>query len=121
MARVTSDEVKEIIETSLTDISAFITSANLIVTNVLSEEGLGTSTLKEIERWLAAHLVAIRDPKVKSEKAGDGAAVYEMGTLGKGLDFTSFGQQVKLLDTSGKLANLGRIPAKLKAVDIYTG
>lgn len=117
--RVTHDDVVEIIDTSLTDTTPFITAANLIVTNRLSGEGVGSSTLAEIERWLAAHFVAIRsqDAVSKQEKTGE-ASITRHGVTGKGLDFTPYGQQVKLLDPTGKLSDLGKKAMKFETIDV---
>jgi hypothetical protein len=108
-ARVTVDEVKEILETTLTDpqLRAFVTAADQTVTEVLSGETLSTTQLREITRWLAAHLASIRDREVSQEKIGDAQMQYG-GKFGMGLDATLYGQQVKVLDTSGRLANLGK-------------
>jgi len=108
--RVTATEVKEIIETSLSGaaISPFITVANLTVNQHLADKGLDEALLKEIERWLAAHFVAIRDPVVKSSKLGDADDTFH-GESAMWLDFTPYGQQVKILDPTGTLAaNIGK-------------
>lgn len=107
--RVTVAEVKEIIETVASDaaIGAHITAANLIVTRNLAGSDLGDDTLKEIERWLAAHFVAVQDMRKKSESIGDSSET-NMGNAGMGLDFTPYGQQVKLLDATGTLATIGQ-------------
>ena len=60
MARVIDAEIKEIIDTTI-DTDPFIEAANLVVTARLANQGIGDDLLKEIERWFAAHLVAIRD------------------------------------------------------------
>jgi len=119
--RVTGDQVKKIIETNLTapEISPFIKAANLMVTDWLDDSGLSATHLKEIERWLAAHLVAIRDPVYKSEKTGDASAT-RFGTAGLGLDFTPYGQQVKVLDTTGTLGDLGLKSASLEVIDFIS-
>jgi hypothetical protein len=106
--RVESDAVKEIIETSLTDpeIDAFITAANLTVTKLLADEDLSDDQLREIERWLAAHFIAsTRERQVAQETAGQADTTY-VGKSGMGLDATFYGQQAKILDTSGTLASL---------------
>ena len=115
-ARVNDAEVKEIIDTSLTT-TAFITAANLTVNNYLGGTDLDDDTLKEIERWLSAHFVAIRDPKIRSEGMGKATQVYEVGLMGKSLEFTSWGQQVLLLDSSGKLRNAGKRASKIEAIN----
>jgi len=118
--RVTGDQVKQIIETDLTanEISPFVKAANLMVTDMLGSSGLSDPHLKEIERWLSAHLVAIRSPDsvAKSEKTGD-ASITRHGQSGLGLDFTPYGQQVKVLDTSGIMADAGMQAASLEVID----
>ena len=126
MARVTVAEVKEVIQTDLTDaqITAMIAVANLIVTNgpatsTKPNPALSASELKEIERWLAAHFVCIRDPVSLREKIGDAdtwtfpAAVTT--AWGKGLLLTVYGSQAVAMDRSGKLANLGLMKGSFRA------
>lgn len=117
--RATEAEVKEVIDTTLTDeaITPFLTVSNLLVTDILTDEGYPDALMKEIERWLAAHLVAIRDPRVSEEKIGDVAAKYQ-GKSGLGLNHTSYGQQVMVLDHHGKLAEIaqGKGPAEVKTI-----
>jgi len=111
--RVSDAEVKEIIDTSVTT-TAFISAANLVVTEKLGSSGLSEDLLKEIERWLAAHLIASsKDKQVESETIGDVSATYQ-GKTDMGLDSTFYGQQVKLLDTTGTMANLGKRKAKVE-------
>jgi len=117
-ARVTEDEVKEILNTSLT-LTAFITAANLIVTDKLGPEGLSDDQLKEIERWLAAHFAAIRERQPQQEGIGDAQATYYGGS-DLGLDFTPYGQQVKILDPTGILANIGKRKTEITAIDFST-
>lgn len=122
MARTSPTAVQEIIDTDLTDtqINAFITAANLLVTNQLASKGLGNAMLAEIERWLAAHLLATRDQRVQSESV-DGAGGYSVTFQGRtdmGLDATIYGQQVKILDTSGTLASMGLRQVRLNVISL---
>jgi len=103
MARVTDNEVKEIIDTDLSSLTPFIGAANQLVDGIT---GLSAAELKEIERWLAAHFVAIRDQRTAKDNTGDSSHTYG-GKTGMGLDFTAYGQMVKLLDTTGYLASVG--------------
>jgi hypothetical protein len=106
MARVTNKEVMAVIDTQLSEgeITPFVTAANLMVTNKLTGV-YGADTLKEIERWLAAHLVAVRDPRIKSKSTADESTVYHMtSSIGEGLAMTPQGQQVQILDHLGKLS-----------------
>ncbi len=117
MARVTDTEVKKIIITT-TDTTPFITVANQIVTEKISGEStLDDARLKEIEKWLAAHFVASTiERQAKSEKTGNASIVY-MGGDGLGLDATTYGQQVKVLDTTGTLAQIGKRKARVDAIE----
>ena len=118
MSRVTGDEVKEIIDTTLTaaQITPFITAANITVTSALSSTSLAATTKKEIERWFSAHLVYIRNPQLKKEKIGDAEDTMNLGTLGEGLKSTPYGQVVLTLDTTGNMANLGKRQSKIEAI-----
>lgn len=113
MARVNGAEVKQIIETDLTaaEIDPFITVANILVDQIT---GLSAATLKEIERWLAAHYVAIRDPRQTKEVIGDAEDTYAV-KVGFGLDGTTYGQQAKALDTTGTLVSMGKKKGYIKA------
>jgi len=108
--RVTAAEVAEIYEydsdITSTEIDIFITSAN-ILTNKVNTVGEITATtqLKEIERWLAAHFVCIRDPQAASEKAGPVSQKLQE-KVALNFNQTRYGQQALILDTSGYLASL---------------
>ena len=119
MARATNAEVKELIDTDLTEeqINPFLEDANLLVSAVCGSEGYSNDLMKRIECWLAAHFVAIRDPRIAKEKIGDADATYQ-GKTGLGLQHTSYGQQVMILDHHGKLAEVSeaRKPAELKVI-----
>lgn len=121
--RITTDELKEIISTDLGDsvLEAFILAANLTVTEWLgSSTVLSSDQLKEIERWLSAHLLACtREQQAQSEDAGQASITYQ-GKTGMGLDATFYGQQVKLLDSTGILAqSVGKKLASVYAVTSF--
>lgn len=105
MARTTDTAVFEIIETTLTDIDTFITTANLFVTNVLGDAGLSDALLEEIERYLTAHFLSVKDQRVKSEKIDVLSFTYQ-GDTGMGLKATHYGQTAILLDSSGTLEDI---------------
>jgi hypothetical protein len=104
-ARVTSSEVLEIMDNCpLTSVDAFIDAGTLVVDSVFGSDNQDALT-KEIERWFVAHMVASSVYRTTSdEKVGDAAVKYT-GQWGKGLDSTPYGQMVKQIDTSGKMAN----------------
>ena len=111
MARVSDAEVKEILDTSIVDLSAFISAANILVSNLLVGKGLTDSHLKEIERWLAAHFTAIleKSGRVTSEDIAGEIKEQYGGKHDMGLQATLYGQQVAVLDTTGTLSqSLGK-------------
>jgi len=120
--RVTAAEVKQIIDTDLADevVDAFILGANHTVTEVLGDDtNLSDGHKKEIERWLAAHLIAAtREQQIQKAGAG-GANVTYQGQTGMGLEATLYGQQCIRLDTTGKLAALGAKRAKITAITSF--
>ena len=120
-ARATEAMVKQIIDTDLTDeqVTPFLAVANKMVTDLLSGESYSTEMLLEIERWLAAHFVSVRDPQVTQEKIGDVQATYE-GKTGMGLKSTRYGQQAIEIEHHGILAQVasGKRPAEVKAIDV---
>jgi len=107
MPRVTDAEVFAIIDTTLTDIDVFINTANMMVTSWLETAGLTDETLKEIERYLAAHVLSVQDQRVKSTGVDVLSESYQ-GQWGMGLNGTSYGQMAILLDTSGTLGKIAK-------------
>lgn len=119
-ARVTATEVRVVITTSLldADIDAYVALANSMVTNTVTC-GLAASVLKEIERWLTAHLIGItKERQTTKEKLGEAAVEYA-GTFGEGLKQTSWGQMVLQLDTCGSFRNLGKRAATIKSITSF--
>ena len=116
MARVTQAEVEVLLPTDITDISAYITAANLLVTDLLDGKGLTDARLKEIERWLSAHFLAMREEGGGIEKHKIGDTEAEWATLGKSLEMTRFGAQAIVLDTTGILSKLGGKVARFTTV-----
>jgi hypothetical protein len=111
--RVTDSEVKGILDTTI-ETYPFIQTANHIVNTNLGGL-LAETTLKQIELWLAAHLACMMDPRESRVKAGEAEATFE-GKTDMGLNFTRYGQMVKLLDTTGRLSTLGLQRARISAV-----
>jgi len=107
--RTTSEAIQKIMEvdtTVITDFDPFITTANELVTECCGDvSNYDDTRLELIERWLAAHFIAISDVRASMEKAGSVSASYDR-RIGLGLDQTTYGQQAKLLDTNGGLASL---------------
>jgi hypothetical protein len=114
-ARVTAEQVMEIISTSLTEdqVNAFINMANTVVDERLIDQNLGSDLLMQIELLLSAHFVSLRDPRAQQEKVDEYSVTYQ-GSTGEGLKASIYGQQAIALDTSGTLANLAKPRAMLK-------
>ena len=120
--RVTVAEIKEIIETAMTDgdITAFTTAANLTVTDVLGDStALSLDQLKEIERWLTAHLIASTRERMALTEGAGGAEITSTGEWGSGLSSTPYGQMVMMLDTTGGLKSLDKKRASILAVTSF--
>ena len=111
MARTSDAQVAGIIEVDTSiDLTPFITTANELVTEMCTgDNGPDTeydaTRLELIERWLAAHFYAQRDPRPTAEKAGPVGVNYQ-SKVEIGLDNTHYGQMAKRLDTNGGLAAL---------------
>lgn len=99
-------------------VNAYITSANVMVNEVL---GTGTSDLlTEIEKWLAAHFIAItRERQLKKAEAGSAKVEYG-GDFGMFLRATMYGQTVLQLDTSGAFEALVQETASIYAIETDT-
>jgi len=120
MARTTDSEVKQIISLNvLTDTTPFITTANLLVTQHLGTSGISSDLLAQIEKYLAAHLVALHpdERQLKNQKLGDATDTYG-GDFGKMLDFTQYGQMVKMLDYTGTLAGVGGESVEIDTITV---
>ena len=112
MARVTAAEVKLIIETDLPDatVDAFIDSATKMVDlYLLDAECHTTDSLKQVELWLSADMLSVRDKALSSEKLGDAQDTQRApGVLLKGLESSYWGQKALSFDCSGILADIGK-------------
>lgn len=111
MSRVTAEEVLAIMDNVVLDdviVEAYILGAESFITENLLDSGLEETSLKEIERWLSAHLIAVtRERQSKKESAGKASIEYA-GVWGEGLTQTSYGQTAIALDSTGTLSNLSK-------------
>jgi hypothetical protein len=110
MARVASDEVLEILDTELEayQIDPYITSASVFIDSQTALASLDESLLKEMERWLAAHMVASTKERQSKEEGAGGAYIKYAGYWALGLDGTSYGQTLLALDPTGTFSNLSK-------------
>ena len=105
--RVSSTDVKEIIDTELVNVDIFINTAAEIIDTYLSDAGLADTLLSKIELFLSAHFVTLREQQVSSEKYGNASVTYQ-GKTGMFLSSSHFGQTAIGLDVTGKLASVGK-------------
>jgi hypothetical protein len=117
MARTTAAEVKMINGSTLSDeiVNAYITSANIFVTNSLGTT-LDEDVLTQIEMWLTAHMIAVTRERIAKKEGAGGAEIEYAGSFGENLKSTGYGQMACTLDTTGVLAGLGD---KSKQVSFY--
>ena len=118
--RTTNNQVLALLPAS--DLSAvpFIEMASSIVDDSLVGQGFTAAKLELIERWLAAHLFASTvEPQIKSTKTLDAADIYVIKG-GLGLNATTYGQMVQVLDTTGLLKALGGKIAKIESITSFT-
>jgi hypothetical protein len=90
---------------STDDCSAFIADAHAIIVDDLGDKGHTQARFTLIEIYLALHFAAIMYPVPSFEGAKNvqESAQYKVDM---GLNFTKFGQQAILLDTSGTLKGM---------------
>jgi hypothetical protein len=123
----TPDEVLEIMSgTTLTvpQVHPFVKAAHLVIEKVFEYDTTAGLELKtELEKWLTAHLVTsiygmvgVGSGVIKREKVGDAEIEYATATFGKGLDASPYGKMLRLLDTTGLLANAGKMAASIYAI-----
>lgn len=115
MPRVTSTDVTDIIATTLdiTQVNAFIDTANLLVDMKLGASALDETLLTQIEKYLAAHLICLRDPRMQTK--GTSTQMGNLNTSYQGrtdmrLEATQYGQTVQMLDPTGLFAGAGLRP-----------
>jgi hypothetical protein len=123
--RTTVDKVTEILDNTTLDedvITSFINSANVFVTDTLAGKGLSAVILAEIERWLAAHMIASTRERTAKEEGAGGAKIVYSGEWGSGLLSTSYGQTAVIMDTSLTLSALakGKQKASVFAVTSFS-
>ena len=118
--RTTDVEVQKIISLNvLTTTDPFITTANLLVTEHLGTSSLSSAMLTQIEKYLAAHLTALHpdERQLVEQEVGEATDTFA-GKFGQQLDFTQFGQTVKMLDSTGILAGISGAIVDINIVEI---
>ena len=124
--RVVASEVRQILknctETEVDNqtMDAFITGANAIVNKIFVDDTyIGSTLLKEIEKYLTAHMVSSTIRRMAKEEQIQDARIVYTGAWKEGLSSTPYGQMVLTLDTSGKMAKAGKGVASIKAITSF--
>lgn len=105
--RTSAVAVCAVLDTDLkeAEVNPFIDTANIVVTEYLGGSSLSDALLREIETYLAAHFVTLRD-RITSQEGADGVRFSYQGKTGMGLDSSQYGQTAQVLDSTGRLAQL---------------
>lgn len=114
MSTITIDEVRAIIPTTIPDedMVHFIEFADAMM-DVLRETDLPPKIMKEINRWMTAHLIASSRERQAREEGAGGAYIKYTGMSYTGLRGTTYGQQAIALDTTGTLNTIAGKAAKM--------
>lgn len=113
MPRTTAKDVEDLLGedyNGCTKLRPFIDTANMMVSRIVAcalTKGItySASEAELLERWLAAHCYAMNDKQLVEKETADSRGKFG-GNTGFGLDFTSYGQQAKLLDYSQCLVDI---------------
>lgn len=108
MARTTVDLVKAVISTTLedTNIEQYIDSASALIDVWFKGVSASEDMLSELERWIAAHLIASTKERQAREEGAGGAYIKYSGMYGIGLKSTTYGQTAISLDTTNTLKGI---------------
>ena len=123
--RVTASEVREIMKnlsSTTTDlvIDTYIIPASGIIDKVFEgDTSIGPTLIKELERWLTAHLIASTIERMSNDEKLGEAEVKYIGKFGMKLESTPYGQNVLLFDITGKMGNLGTGNATMYAIKSF--
>ena len=100
---------------TIDDYQPFISAASVIVDDLAASCGQSFTDrkLKQIEIYLAAHMVSVSDPNLRREKFENAENVFERGAAsGVGVLSTQFGQTANML-SGGCLASLDKEQATI--------
>ena len=118
--RVTATEVKDIMDDCQVGdaiVDTFILVASAVVDSVFTNDTTTSTTLlKEIERWYSAHLVASTLERYTLEEDIGAAKIIYAAKMGEGFKSTPYGQALLQIDTTGKMAKLGKKGVSLYAI-----
>ena len=107
--RCTVAEIQDTLDTSLSVAQLLVCmgTASTLVDTYLASSTLSLALLKEIERYLSAHFVCIREPLFTEARSQGEGFTFQRAKAEGGLKETSYGRQALLLDSTGILEGLG--------------
>lgn len=122
--RTTAEKVLDIMDSGCTVstsiINRLIVAASAVVDQVFENDtDIGNTLLEEIECWLTAHMIASSVYRTASEEEVGDARVRYTGQWGKKLESTPYGQMLLVLDTTGKMAKMGKSGASIMAITSF--
>ncbi len=121
MARTDENKVAGILSFTTDDISSFISIANRLVTReVEPHTSMDSDGLTELETWLAAHFVSVKEGVVTRENVsgtGGGVSQSYAKPVDQYLSATIYGQQAMLLDDTGRLRQLNEKGSSVVSLD----
>ena len=117
MATIDPLKVQSLLGTSK-DVTTFIETAQLILEESLSGQGMSDARLTQIGQYLAAHYASITLTRgqITQEEIDDAREERPDDFFSEGLNSTLYGQQAIQLDTSGQLASMSKRNKKLKPI-----
>lgn len=123
MARIIAQDVIDIMDDdfsiSTSVINTFITVAEEVVTNIYAGSTASVTLLKEIERYLTAHMIVSTLYRMgKEEKVGEAQIKYT-GEWKEGLNSTPYGQMLLTIDTTGLILKSGKRSASIRTVESF--
>lgn len=103
-------DVQQVIQTSLTTpvIERMLITADRVLVQHIDPENIDGDLRDELQIWMAAHFLAIRDRQAKTQSADGVNFVMDGGDKEGAVGFlaTRWGRQVLMLDPTGILAGL---------------
>ena len=122
-ALIDAGDVKEIIDTDLTDarVANFINAAYLMTVPLSGNLVAcgGNAMLEIIQLFLAAHFLTVYERTVKSQSVGGEWSITFAMKDGEGLMSSLYGQNALALDCSGILAKAGSKRATFDVTSYY--
>lgn len=109
MALATADDVSVVYETDrdASAIEPFVAIAEAFITERLGGKGLSATTMRDLVRYYAAHLMFVTDAGVHDTLSlGDVRERFTKSEKHPGLFDSRFGRMVVMLDPTGTLAEV---------------